>query len=127
IVIHFTCLAFFNIPALEYSFVPIFLRCFSGISLYIFLLSLQPCQAYFFANGKLYKWQNALPLLCFYTFIALCFYSKLPVYKPDFLLCLNTFFTPCLKTIRQIKRMIDLPIDMWQCLAFKSSVWRDTT
>ncbi len=107
----------------EYSFVHIFLHCLSGISLYIFLLFLQHCLICFLVNVKLHKWQNALPLLCFYTFKTLCFYSKLPVCKPDFLFCLNTFFTTCPKTIRQIKRMICPLIAVWQCLAFKGSVW----
>lgn len=64
----------------------------------------------------------AFTLLWFYTFKTLRFYFKLPACKPDFFSCLNTFFTSCTKTVRQIKRLIYPPWEVWQCLAFEGSV-----
>lgn len=82
------------------------------------------------AYGKPCNRYTALPLLCFYIFTFLqfysfktvCFYSKLPVLKPNLFPSPNTFFTACTKTIRQIKRSILLMIDAGRCLALRESV-----
>lgn len=111
----------------EYCLIPLFLLSFLGISLYSFLLFLLSSLKCFFTIGKTYKKQNALPLLCFYAFKTLCFYSKLSVYKPDFPLCLITIFTTCTKTLRQIKRLIVLLTDAWHTLVLKGSAWLSST
>ena len=61
--------------------------------------------------------------LHFYTFKTLCFYYKLSLYKPNFFHSLFLFFTTCIKTVRQIKRMIYPLFVVWQCLAPKGIVW----
>jgi len=60
-----------------------------GTFLPSYLISFIPCETYSLASAKLYKKQNALPPLCFYTFIVLKPYAFIPNY-----LFTNPIFLP---------------------------------
>jgi hypothetical protein len=72
-------------------------------------------------NKMLYRFYSFM-LLKPYAFKTLCFYGKLPVCKRGFFSCLIAIFTACPTTVRQIKRIIYLLYDVWQCLAFNGCV-----
>ena len=108
----FICFVGLNIGLSDYYLVHIFLHSLCAflhryLQVFIFAL-LGP----FFGKWKNLQQVNCFTafmfftLLLFYAFKTLCFYSKLSVCKPDFLFCLDTFFTTCTKILRQIKRLI---------------------
>jgi len=103
---HFICFAGLKNGLSDYYLIPIFLYSLLGTVLHRYLLSFLPFQVHSLASGKTCSRQIALLLLLFYAFKTLCFYSRRPVCKPDFLIFLDTFFIACTKIIRQIKRLI---------------------
>ena len=111
------------ITSFLYSCIPFCVLSCTGICFHFCLVRHILWQVAKLATGNLLYRFYAFTLLLFYAFKTLCFYSKPLVCKPDFLLCLDTFFTTCTKIIRQIKQLICPLIAVWQCLAFKGSVW----